>query len=119
MGKIYFTLTGTRYYHGDEFLKPGMKLKLRKEPDNKFDKEAIVVKMEGLGEIGHVANSAYTVIGESMSAGRIYDTIGDTAKAKVVLVTPHGTICSLSKKSLIDNKHKKIEQAVDEELPIL
>ena len=62
MGKIYFTLTGTRYYHGDEFLKPGMKLKLRKEPDNKFDKEAIVVKMEGLGEIGHVANSAYTVI---------------------------------------------------------
>ena len=46
--------------------------------------------------------SAHTVIGESMSAGRIYDKIGDTAKAKVVLVTPHGTICSLSKKSLID-----------------
>ena len=78
------------------------------------DKEDIVVKMEGLGEIGHVANSAHTVIGESMSAGRIYDKIGDTAKAKVVLVTPHGTICSISKKSLIDNKHKKIEEAVDE-----
>ena len=109
-----FKLTGTKYYHGNEFLKPGMKLKLKKEPDNNFDKEAIVVKMEGLGEIGHVANSAHTVIGESMSAGRIYDKIGDTAKAKVVLVTPHGTICSLSKKSLIDNKHKKIEEAVDE-----
>lgn len=39
MSKIYFTLTGTRYYHGNEFLKPGMKLKLKKEPDNKFDKE--------------------------------------------------------------------------------
>ena len=64
--------------------------------------------------IGHVANSAYTVIGESMSAGRIYDKIGNTAKAKVVLVTPHGTICSLSKKSLIDNKYKKMEEAVDE-----
>ena len=112
MSKIYFTLTGTKYYHGNEFLKPGMKLK--KEPDNKFDKEAIVVKKEGLGEIGHVANSAHTVIGESMSIGRIYDKIDDTAKAKVVLVTPHGTICSLSKKSLIDNKHKKIEEAVDE-----
>ena len=47
---IYFTLTGTRYYHGNEFLKPGMKLKLKKEPDNKFDKETIVVKKEGLGE---------------------------------------------------------------------
>lgn len=98
MSKIYFTLTGTRYYHGNEFLKPGMKLNLKKEPDNKFDKEAIVVKTEGLGEIGHVANSAHTVIGESMSAGRIHDKIGDTAKTKVVLVTPHETICSLSKK---------------------
>ena len=32
MAKIYFTLTGTKYYHGNEFLKPGMKLKLKKEP---------------------------------------------------------------------------------------
>lgn len=88
MAKIYFTLTGIKYYHGNEFLKPGMKLKLKKEPDNKFDKKAIVVKMEGLGEIGHVENSSHTVIGESMSAGRIYDKIGDTEKVKVVLVTP-------------------------------
>ncbi|MDO4623243.1 MAG: HIRAN domain-containing protein [Eubacteriales bacterium] len=101
MSKIYFTLIGTRYYHGNDFLKPGMKLKLKKEPDNKYDKEAILVMLEGIGEIGHVANSTYTVIGESMSAGRIYDKIGDTAKAKVVHVIEHGTICSLSKKSLI------------------
>ena len=114
MGKVYFTLTGTKHYYGKEFLKPGMKLLLEKEPDNEYDNEAIMVKMEGLGEIGHIANSSHTVIGESMSAGRIYDKIGDTAKAKVVLVTPHGTICSLSKKSLIDNKHKKMEEAVDE-----
>ena len=38
----------------------------------------------------------------------------DHVPGKVVLVTPHGTICSLSKKSLIDNKHKKMEEAVDE-----
>ena len=100
MGKIYFTLTGTKYYYGNEFLKPGMKLELQKEPDNKFDKEAIVVKVKGLDKIGYVANSAHTVIGESMSAGRIYDKIGDTAKAKIVLVTPNGTICSLSKKKV-------------------
>ena len=52
-----------------------MTLQLEKEPDNQYDKEAIVVKMEGLGDIGYVANSTYTVIGESMSAGRIYDKI--------------------------------------------
>lgn len=100
MGKIYFTLTGTKYYYGKEFLKPGMTLQLEKEPDNQYDKEAIVVKMEGLGDIGYVANSTYTVIGESMSVGRIYDKIGDTAKAKVVLITDRGIICKISKKSL-------------------
>lgn len=114
MAKIYFILTGTKYYHGNEFLKPGMKVKLKKESDNKFDKEAIVVKMEGLSEIGHVANSTHTVIGESMSAGRIYDKIGDTVKAKIVLVTPHGTICSINKQSLIENKHTKTEEVIGE-----
>lgn len=114
MAKIYFTLTGAKYYHGKEFLKTGMILQLKKEPDNKYDKEAIVVRMEGLGDIGHVANSTHTVIGESMSAGRIYDKIGYTAKAKVVLVTEHGTICKICKKSLIEKKNKKVEVEADE-----
>ena len=102
MAKIFITLTGTKYYHGNEFLKPGMKVKLTKEPDNQYDKEAIKVSMEGIGDIGHVANSPYTVIGDSISAGRLYDKIGVTAKAKVVLVTDNGTICKVSKKSLIE-----------------
>ncbi len=102
MAKVFITLTGTKYYHGNEFLKPGMKVKLTKEPDNEYDKEAIKVSMKGIGDIGHVANSSYTVIGDSMSAGRLYDKIGDKATAKIVLVTPHGTICKVSKKSLIN-----------------
>ena len=93
-----------------------MTLQLEKEPDNQYDKEAIVVRMEGLGDIGYVANSTYTVIGESMSAGRIYDKIGKKVKAKVVLVTGHGTICCISKKSLLDNKKKvkKSETEIEE-----
>ncbi len=59
MSKIYFTLTGTKYYLGNGFLKRGMKLELEKEPDNDYDKEAIQVKMKGLGKIGYVANSPY------------------------------------------------------------
>lgn len=43
--------------------------------------------MKGMGKIGYVANSPYTIIGDSMSAGRIYDRIDDKAKAKVVMVT--------------------------------
>ena len=71
MEEMYFTITGCNHYFGTEFLKEGMKLKLEKEPDNKFDSETILVKLKGLGKIGYVANSPYTVKGESVSAGRL------------------------------------------------
>lgn len=100
MAKVFITLTGTKYYYGNDFLKKGMKIRLEKEPDNEYDKEAIKVTCEGLGKIGYVANSSYTVMGESMSAGRVYDKIGDTAYAKVVLMTAAGTLCKICKKSL-------------------
>ena len=50
MSKIYFTLTGTKHYFGNEFLKKGTKIRLEKEPDNEYDKEAIKVTYEGLGK---------------------------------------------------------------------
>ena len=95
--KIYFTITGTRHYHGQDFFKEGMKVRLEKEPDNKYDREAVKVLLKGLGHVGYVANSPYTVIGESFSAGRLYDRIGDTARGKVVLVTDRGILCVLKK----------------------
>ena len=79
MDRIYFTITGTSHYYGLDFIKEGMKVTLIKEPDNKADREAIKVEMEGLDTVGHVANSPYTVLGRSFSAGRLYDKIGDTA----------------------------------------
>ena len=94
--KIWFTLTGTNHYLGKDFLEKGMKVRLEKEPDNKYDREAIKVMMKGLGHIGYVANGPYTVIGESYSAGRLYDKIGDTAKGKVFLVTDKGVLCWLN-----------------------
>lgn len=101
MSKIFITVTGTRYHHGTEFLQPGMKLTLVKEPDNQYDKEAILVKLKGLGAIGHVANSVRTVLGDCMSAGRLYDRIGDTAQVKVMYVLPFAVVCKVCKKSLI------------------
>jgi hypothetical protein len=98
MSKIYFTLTGTKYYHGKEFLKNGMEVYLVKEPDNEHDKEAIRVELPGLGKIGYVANSPYTVIGNSISAGRMYEKMGKKATGKVKIVTPNGVICKLGKK---------------------
>ena len=42
MNKIFFTITGTCYRYGHEFIEPGMTVRIIKEPDNEFDKEAIV-----------------------------------------------------------------------------
>ena len=95
--KIWFTLTGTNHYHGQDFLKKGMKVRLEKEPDNRHDHEAIKVLMDGVGLIGYVANSPWTVIGESFSAGRLYDKIGDTATATVayVMVDAKKAVCKV------------------------
>lgn len=114
MGKVYFTLTGTKHYYGKEFLKPGMKLLLEKEPDNEYDKEAIMVTLEGIGKLGYVANSPYTVLGDSLSAGRLYDRIGKKAYGKVILVTPQGVLCKVNKKSLAGHQKKEAAETVTE-----
>lgn len=95
MEKIYFTIAGTKHHYGHEYFEPKMEVKLIKEPDNEFDKEAIKVEMDGLGLVGYVANSPYTVQGESMSAGRLYDRIGNTAVGVVRYVLPLGVLCEL------------------------
>ena len=96
MDKIYFTITGTNHFFGKDFLEKDMKVRLVKDPDNEYDSEAIKVELEGLGQIGHVANSPYTVCGESYSAGRLYDKIGDNAEGTVKYVLNGGVLCSIT-----------------------
>ena len=98
MKKVFVTVSGMDFYCGNSFVEPGMELDvtLEKEPDNEYDKEAILVRAEGLGDIGHVANSWKTVVGDTMSAGRLYDKIGDTAEGTVHFVLPNGVLCSVN-----------------------
>ena len=100
MNKTYFTITGTHHYFGKEFIEPGMEVKLIKESDNEYDKEAIKVELEGLGKIGYVANTPYTALGESMSAGRLYDRIEEVAYGKVKYVLPQGILCEVVEKEM-------------------
>jgi hypothetical protein len=93
MKKIFFTITGIKHFYGKSLFEPEMTVRLVKEPDNKYDREAIKAEMEGLGRIGYVANSPYTVKGESYSAGRPYDKIGDEAEGIVKYVFSDGIIC--------------------------
>lgn len=107
MKEMYFTIAGCSHYFGNGFMKKGMKVKLVKEPDNEYDKEAIQVKIKGLGKVGYVANSPYTVKGESMSAGRLYDWLGDKAKAKIVYVIDGGAVCKITDTCVKQKKYRK------------
>lgn len=114
MATIYFTLTGTNHYFGAEFLEKGTKLRLVKEPENEHDREAIRVDLAGLGKIGYVANSPYTVQGESFSAGRLYDRIADTASGEVLYKLPAGVLCTLDEASIVYTPPLPGEEAAED-----
>ncbi|MGN1049960.1 MAG: HIRAN domain-containing protein [Selenomonadaceae bacterium] len=94
--KVYITVSGMAYRYGTDFIAESMvgslKLQLEKEPDNKYDKEAIMVKAPGLGKVGYVANSVNTVCEDCYSAGRLYDKIGDRAECLVEYKLGEGRI---------------------------
>lgn len=95
MSNTYFAVTGLNHYYGDSFLEKEMIVYLKKEKDNEYDKEAISVNLPGLGKIGYVANSPYTVLGESYSAGRLYDKMSEETSGKVKFILDKGVICEL------------------------
>ena len=55
--KYYVTLTGLNYRFGTQPFAVGQKVKLVKEPENDFDREAIRAELPGLGKVGYVANN--------------------------------------------------------------
>ena len=93
--KIYFTIAGMNFRYGTAVAERGMTVTLQKDPANEYDHEAIKVNLPGLGQVGWVANSVSTVLGESYSAGRLYDKIGETAEGTVEYITPRGVVCAL------------------------
>ena len=76
-----FTITGRNFYKNDVILTPGMPLKLVKEPDNEFDKNAIAVYAED-EKIGYVANKEYTKFKLTSSASELQDKFQDVARAE-------------------------------------
>ncbi len=48
--------------------------------------------------------SPYTVAGESYSAGRLYDKIGDTSEGTVLYILPKGVLCYVNEESLSEGQ---------------
>ena len=93
MDNTYFvTITGLCHYYGKKPFEIGRIIKLIKEPDNVFDKEAIAATLPFIDKIGYVANSINTVYSGTISAGRLYDKIKDYAYGKVLFVTHSSAI---------------------------
>ncbi len=82
---IYVTIVGIGYSPLKQILmQTGTILRCEKEPDNKYDHEAIKVCLP-IGEIGgYIANSINTVVRGTYSAGRLYDKMGEVNYVQVV-----------------------------------
>ena len=93
--EIMVTLTGISHYIDWSALQPNQEVTLRKEPHNQYDTEAIAVYMNGITQIGNVANSVYSVAKGTYSAGRLYDKIGNEAKARIMVVMKEAAILTL------------------------
>ena len=93
MENTYFvTITGLNHYYGKKPFEIGRIIRLIKEPDNEYDKEAIAAFLPFIDKIGYVANSTNTVYDGTISAGRLYDKIEDYAYGKVMFVTHSSAI---------------------------
>lgn len=92
-GPYYVTITGFGHYYDKKPFAIGNLIRCRKEPDNCHDGEAIKCTLPMLGTVGYIANSAYTVAGGTMSAGRLYDKVDEKFYVRVLFTTNSKIIC--------------------------
>lgn len=78
-----FTITGRMHYNNIK-IDPGTKLRLIKEPDNEFDRDAIAV-YAGDAKIGYVANNDYTKYEMTSTASELKDKIPDEAQGEYLI----------------------------------
>ncbi len=102
----YVTITGINHYYGKKPFEIGRMIKLVKEPENEYDKEAISANLPFIDKIGYVANSTHTVYDGTISAGRLYDRISDYAYGKVMFITHTSAIALVLNKEDVENDTK-------------
>lgn len=82
----YITITNIKEYIEIGMIKIGEVLHLKKEPDNAYDMEAIMVENKNEIPIGHVANSVNSVAKGTHSAGYIYQSFKDSILCTVKFI---------------------------------
>ncbi len=93
--KAYVTITGLKYYFGNSVFKIGAKCRLLKDTENDYDDEAIKVVLGANLLVGYIANSSYTVVRGTLSAGRLYDKFDDQLEATVMFIDDKSVIAKV------------------------
>ena len=93
--ELYVTITGFRHYYGKKPFAIGKQLLCKKDYDNEYDDDAIKVVLRDVGTIGYIANSPYTKAEGTLSAGRIYDKVGEHFYVEVMFMTESKVICKV------------------------
>lgn len=112
MDKLILTATGYYFYNGIDPFEDNKYLKLVKEPDNKYDSEAIRIEDFSGEKIAYVANSYNTILKGTISAGRLYDKIDDISYCKVHELTNDGIICEVVNKNKIKDSSNKVMKKI-------
>ena len=86
MSIIFITINHLDDFDATEFLRVNQKLHLKKDHNNPYDDEAILVFDSREKKIGYVANSVSTVCRGTHSAGRVYDKFDEETYAVVRFV---------------------------------
>lgn len=105
MKEQYITIVGFNHYYGARPFKVGKRIKCVKEPTNIYDSEAIRAVVKGIGTVGYVANSPYTVATETKSAGGIAHKVKKKFQVEVMFITSSKVICKV-----VDGLKKKAEK---------
>ena len=82
----FITITNIKEYIEMGMIKIGEVLHLKKEPENAYDMEAILVEDKNEIPIGHVANSVNSVAKGTHSAGYIYQSFKDSILCTVKFI---------------------------------
>lgn len=105
MKEQYITIVGFNHYYGARPFKVGKRIKCVKEPGNIYDGEAIRAVVKGIGTVGYVANSPYTVATGTKSAGGIAHKVKKKFQVEVMFITSSKVICKV-----VDGLNKKDEK---------
>lgn len=101
---LYATIVGLKNYERNKLFKIESIVRLVKEPDNDSHLEAIACENRYIGKTGYIANCANTITKGTMSAGRIYNKIGDISYCEVKYLNSFQIILNEIIKSDVINK---------------